>query len=254
MVVINTICISWGNVFGPEYVNRLSRGIRRKTRSDVRFFCLTDSRDGLDRDIEALDLGEEPFHEEMQETLKKAPRRGPMRKVSMFRPDLIPDLVGPLLALDVDIVVTGDLADLVTYAPGKVSMRRVWASPSRMVGVGHGSVLKFIPSKHSYLYEKMARDPQREILRANGSEQSYTSYAALEAGDFEPFPDSWIASFKYDCRPPRPLNLALEPKLPEEARVVCFHGRPKMHEAVEGYRSDPLHFTRSAGWLRDAWR
>jgi hypothetical protein len=197
---------------------------------------------------------EEPFHEVMQTSLRISARRGPMRKVSMFRPDLIPDLEGPLLALDLDIVVTQDLADLAEYAPGKVCMRRVWTTPSRMVGLGHGSVLKFIPSQHSYLYENIARNTQSEILRANGSEQSYTSYSAFEAGDFEPFPDEWIASFKYDCRPLRPLNLLMEPKLPAQARVVCFHGNPKMHEAVAGYRSDPLHFTRSAGWLREAWR
>ncbi|MDJ0637891.1 MAG: glycosyl transferase [Paracoccaceae bacterium] len=253
MSELNVICIRWGTLFGPEYVNRLYKAIKRNSRRDVRFFCMTDDRSGFDPDVEVLDLVEEPFHAKMMALLPKTARRGPMRKVSMFNPELIQDLNGPLIALDLDVVVTGSLDDLADYAPGKVCMRPVWTTPSRMVGVGHGSVLKFEPARHSYLYGNILADPEAEILKANGSEQSYTSYAAYDAGDFEPFPSEWIVSFKYDCRPPRPLNLVLRPKLPEDARVVCFHGRPKMHEAVEGYKGDPLHRTRRVDWLTEAW-
>ncbi|MGR3511939.1 MAG: glycosyl transferase [Paracoccaceae bacterium] len=253
MSELNVICIRWGTGFGPDYVNRLFRAIQRTSARDVRFFCITDDRTGFDPSIEALELVEEPFHAKMMETLSKTPRRGPMRKVSMFNPDLIPDLRGPLIAMDLDVLVTGPLDDLADYAPGKVCMRPVWTTPSRRVGVGHGSVLKFEPKRHHYLYGNIASNTEAEIVKANGSEQSYTSYTAYDAGDFEPFPTKWIVSFKYECRPVRPLNLILRPKLPEDARVVCFHGTPKMHEAVEGYKADPLHRTRSADWLKAAW-
>ncbi len=253
MTELNVICIRWGKLFGPEYVNRMIKAIKRNSSRDVRFFCMTDDRAGFDKDVEVLDLVEEPFHAKMMELLPKTPRRGPMRKVSMFNPSLIKDLNGPLLALDLDVVITGSLDELADFAPGKVSMRPVWTTPSRMVGVGHGSVIKFEPERHSYLYGNIASHPEREILKANGSEQSYTSYAAHDAGDFEPFPERWIVSFKYDCRPPRPLNLVMRPKLPKDARVVCFHGRPKMHEAVAGFKGDPLHRTLPVDWLTTAW-
>ncbi len=253
MSELNIICIRWGTAFGPEYVNRLLRAIARNSQRDVRFFCMTDDRSGLDKEVEVLDLVEQPFHNTMVELLPQTKRRGPMRKISMFNPNLVPDLRGPMIALDLDVVITGSLDDLSDYAPGKVSMRRVWAKPSRMVGVGHGSVLKFEPDRHSYLYENVLKNPRESILKANGSEQSYTSYAAYDAGDFEPFPDEWIVSFKYDCRPRRPLNLFSAPRLPNGARVVCFHGRPKMHEAVAGYNAGLLHRTRPADWLTTAW-
>lgn len=253
MSEINAICIRWGTLFGPEYVNRLRRAIVRNSKRDVRFFCMTDDRAGLDPEVEVLDLVEEPFHDKMMELLPKTRRRGPMRKVSMFNPNLVPDLNGPMMALDLDVVITGSLDQLSDYAPGKVCMRRVWAKPSRMVGVGHGSVLKFEPATHSYLYENILENPEEEIMKANGSEQSYTSYAAYDAGDFEPFPDKWIVSFKYECRPTRPFNLFLRPRLPKDARVVCFHGRPKMHEAVAGYKAGIFHRTLPADWLTQAW-
>lgn len=253
MSEINVVCIKWGHSFGHEYVNRLRRAIIRNTARDVRFFCMTDDRTGVDKQIEILPLVEEPFLAKMMEVLPRTKRRGAMRKVSMFNPALFADLRGPLVALDLDVVITGNLDELSDFAPGKVSMRREWKGCGPGTGLGHGSVLKFEPLRHAYLYENIARNTELEIIRANGSEQNYTSFTAQAAGDFEPFPDPWIVSFKYECRPMRPLNLLMRPRLPKGARVVCFHGQPKMHEAVAGYRSDPLHSTRPARWMQDAW-
>lgn len=253
MAELNVICMRWGTAFGPEYVNRLFGGISRFSQRDVRFFCMTDDRTDLNRDIEVLDLVEEPFHEEMMAVLPKTRVNGAMRKVSMFRPGLIPDLKGALLALDLDIVITGNVDDLADYAPGKICMRRSW-KPGRWPGVGHGSVLKFEPEAHSYLYEAIAANPRAEIMKAEGSEQGYTSTKANEAGDFEPFPDAWIINFKRHCRPRKPLNLILPPTLPRDARVVCFPGTPKIEEAIQGYRGSLLHWIWPAKWLKDYWR
>ncbi len=49
------------------------------------------------------------------------------------------------------------------------------------------------------------------------------------------------------------MNYVEAPKLPENARVVCFHGRPKMPEAVAGYRGSWLRWSRPCGWLKDHW-
>lgn len=250
----NVICMKWGNSFGPEYINRLYRGVRRYVQGDLRFFCVTDDHSGIRSEVEIIDYAPLPFASELESALALSPRKGPMQKIAMQNPDLISDLRGPLLALDIDIVVTGSLDELFSYAPGKVCMRRIWAKPSRRVGLGNGSACRFDPKVHHYLYEDMMRDPAGCVARAHGSEQSHVSWTAFERGDLCFFPDHWCASFKYDCRPTRPMNLFKSPVLPEGARLVFFHGKPKMSEAVHGYRSDPLHSTLPAFWLQDAWR
>lgn len=252
MVEINCICIKYGSAYGPEYVNRLRASLARNTRS-LRFFCMTDDPSGIDRNVELLDLPDETFSARMEKAMETAPKRGRLKKISLFRPDLIPDINGPLLVMDLDVAIVGPIDDLRDFAPGKVCMRREWRASGRAPSIGHGSVERFDPRLHTYLYEFMARDPEAAVAFGGGSEQTYTSASAARAGDFEPFPDSWIVSFKYDCRPPRPLNLLLAPRLQKDARVVCFHGRPKMDEAVDGYRAGPLHSTRACGWLRKAW-
>jgi hypothetical protein len=252
MAEINCICIKYGTAYGPEYVNRLRAALARHTGSDLRFFCMTEDRAGIDPGIEILALPDEPFAARMERALETTPKRGRLKKISLFRPDLIPDLRGPLMVFDLDVAIVGSVDDLWTHAPGKICMRREWRGSSRAPSLGHGSVERFDPKLHPYLYEFMAQEPEAAVALGGGSEQTYTSASAARAGDFAPYPDAWIASFKYDCRPARPWNLVLAPRLPADARVVCFHGRPKMDEAMAGYRAG-LSSTRPCGWLRKAW-
>lgn len=253
MPLTNAICLKYGTLYGPEYVNRLFMALRRNCGDTLRMVCMTDDASGIDGRIEILPLRHESFFDRMFAAAQTAPKIGRLQKLSLFRPGLIRDLAGPLLVFDLDVVITGRIDDLRDYAPGKVCMRLEWTKSKIVPTLGHGSVERFDPELHPYLYEDMARDPEAGVALGGGSEQSYTSICAANRGDFVPFPDQWIVSFKYDCRPVRPLNLFMAPHLPRNARVVCFHGRPKMSEAVAGYRAGPLHRTLPAPWLRDAW-
>lgn len=252
MTVTNCICMKYGTRYGAEYPNRLYAGLRRHTAADLRLICLTDDPAGLRPEIEVLPLVEEPFWPTMIAAMRRMGLGSPFRKVSMYRPGLVADLDGPLILLDIDVVIVGSIDVLRDHAPGKVCMRMDWAAGPGSGEFGHGSVEKFEPDRHGYIYETMARDPVAAL--GYGREQIFTSRTADAAGDFVPFPDAWIASYKRDCRPPRPLDLVLPPRLPPDARVVSFHGDPKMSEAIAQNRSGPLAFARRAAWLADAWR
>jgi hypothetical protein len=253
MEKLHCLCLKYGTLYGPEYVNRLAAALARNSEGRAMLWCLTDNPRGIDPRVKLLPLSVEPFADRMEAALITAPKRGRLKKISLFRKGLIPNHVGPILVLDLDIAITGDIAPLFTFAPGKVCMRRVWGGGGPSPSIGHGSVERFDPQLHPYLYDFMAENPEKAVAFGGGSEQTYTSKSAHRAGDFAAFPDEWIASFKYDCRPIRPLNLLFTPRLPAQAKVVCFHGRPKMDEAVAGYHAGPLHSTRPAPWLRDAW-
>lgn len=252
-MTITCICLKYGTAYGPEYVNRLRAGLVRHSRAPLRFLCMTDDAAGLDAGVEVLPLPVEPFAERMERALLSAPKQGRLKKISLFRPGLVPGHTGPMLVFDLDVVIVGPVDDLWAHAPGTVAMRREWRGSSRAPSLGHGSVERIDPALHAYLYEFMANDPEAAVAFGGGSEQAYTSASADRAGDLHYYPDAWIASFKYDCRPPKPLNLILTPRRPPEARVVCFHGRPKMEEAVAGYRAG-LASTRPCRWLGEAWK
>ena len=253
MPTTNVICLKFGTLYDAEYVNNLRRAVARNTRSTLRFFCVTDDARGLDPGIEVIALERQPYQDRMANLMQKSGWAAPFQKVGLHRPDLIPDIEGPLVFFDLDVLVVGDVDRLRDFAPGKLCMRRTWDNDPNSGHLGHGSVVKFEPRKHGYVWQDMVDDVDGAMALSRGHDQIYISRTAEKHGDFVPFPDEWIASFKYDCRPPRPLNLVLPPRKPKEAIVICFHGRPKMREAVDGFRSDPLHSTRRAAWIRDAW-
>ncbi|NVK58516.1 MAG: glycosyl transferase [Rhodobacteraceae bacterium] len=248
----NIICIKWGTLFGPEYVNRLYSGVRRNMSRPVRFFCMTEHAEGLHPEIEVLPLQVEPFAEPMAAALAVANRQGAMRKVSLFRPGLVPDLEGPFLGFDLDVVITGSLDEIHDLAPGTIAMRHDWTEKRKGRPTGHGSVFRFDPALHGFLYEDLASDAYREVEKARGSEQRYTSHKAMDRGVFTYIPGDWVVSFKYDCNP-FPGNWLHKPRLPEDARVVCFHGRPKMSDAIDGWNGSVIRHSKPCDWLRDHW-
>ncbi len=251
MTPATVVCIKWGTLFGPEYVNRLYSGVRRQLARPIRFFCMTEHAGGLHPDIAVLPLPTEPFHDAMTAALAVANRQGAMRKVSLFRPGLLPD--GPVLGFDLDVVITGPLDEILTHAPNKVAMRRDWVEARRGRPTGHGSVFRYDPALHPWLFDRIAADPAAEVAKARGSEQRYTSTLAQEQDAFAYLPDDQVVSFKHDCLGLPPVNYLRAPRLPANARVVCFHGRPKMPEAVTGYRGSLLRWSRPCAWLQEHW-
>ena len=51
-----------------------------------------------------------------------------------------------------------------------------------------------------------------------------------------------------------PLNWVRTPRKPANARVVCFHGHPKMPEAIAGYSGSALRYCKPTPWIADHWR
>ena len=251
-MVATIACIKWGTAFGAASVNRLYSGVRRNMRDAVRFVCMTEHKEGLHPNVEVVPLPDEPYQAEMDEALELANRQGAMRKVSLFRPGAIPNLEGPVLGFDLDVVITGPLDAFFTHAPGHVIMRHDWVEARKNRPTGHGSVFRFDPQHHGYLYSDLADAPTKEVETARGSEQRYTSHKAMDRGAFSYIPEPWVASFKHDCYARWPSNWWQVPDLPREARVICFHGRPKMEEALNGY----WHWLRGCPdvpWLRKYW-
>ncbi len=258
MTVANIVCIKWGDKYPAYYVNRLYLGVARFMSRKFRFVCFTEKPEGIIPEVEIQPLPVEP-HEDvliklMTTGMKMSTgiRRGAWRKVSLYKPGLA-GLEGPILGLDIDVVITGPLDDLFDYAPGKVCMRKDWQAEQRFRKFGNSSVFRFDPARHGYIYEEFAADPMGCALRAKGQEQRHTSWTALEHGDLEYFPRRWIASFKSDATPLPPLNLLVPPRIPVGTRVMCFHGEPKMEEALRGYRGKWYHAALPAKWLEDYW-
>jgi len=134
---------------------------------------MTESASGLDPDIIWLPLKEQSYECRMLEAQKSAyHKRGALRKVALFNPEIYSENDSAVLILDVDVLIVDEIDSLFDYAPGQVAMRKPFGSNPRPFSFGQGSIIKLEPKLHGFLYRNMANMPEKMVALANGYEQS----------------------------------------------------------------------------------
>lgn len=238
----NIICTKWGTKFGAEDVNRLYRMVARYMPPPYRFVCFTDDASGFQEGIEAYPLPEVPVVGHRQDHGWK--------KLGVFAAGA-GDLVGPTLYLDLDVAITADLMPFFEL-PGAFYVIRDYR-PVRVRNhyTGNTSVFRFEAGAHPDILDEVAAMGER-VMRDFRNEQEVISWYMQERGLLEYWPAQWCPSFKHDCVYPMPLGLLMPPRLPDEARVVIFHGRPKPEDAVRGWVGSKWYrVIRPSPWLAD---
>jgi hypothetical protein len=216
------ICINWGTKYGPAYINRLYGMVSRNITPPFSFTCFTDNRTGIRPEVQCEDLP--PINAVMPTgTL------GIWPKSRLWGPKL-GALTGPVLFLDLDLVVTGSLDPFFDYgAPGDVILSRNPARP--LEKLGQTSVFRFPVGALLPLQQRFEADPQG-VADEYRFEQRFVTRNA--PGGISLFPAPWVRHFRRECRQPFPLNYVLPPRLPKDARIVIFPGSLEPYHAIEG--------------------
>lgn len=202
------------STFGPETVNVLRRMVARHYTRPHRFVCITDDPAGLDPGIDVLPLWTDHAH-------VPSPHGGKnpscYRRLRVFSPEMAM-LLGPrFVALDLDVVLVADVTPL-------------WDRPEDFVIWGdthptthyNGSMLLMTAGARRKVWDTF--DPERsprEAMAAGcyGSDQGWISYC-LGRGEARWSRADGVYSFRNDlCQ-----DQATRRKLPENARLVIFHG------------------------------
>jgi len=191
-------------IFTPEWVDKLYRGVARNLKRPFRFVCLTDYTGEFEEDIEVIPL----LH---KWDTKQA-------KLEIFRPDL--DL-GRVLYMDLDTIIVGSLEDIASY-DGKFAALSDFSSPlNRHCGTG------FMLWEAGYghgIYEAFKQTTKEErvgVYRVGGGRGDqlfiyhHTPYSPhyvqrVWPGQFVSYRD-----VRFRCN----MN--------DEVRVVIFHGKDK---------------------------
>jgi hypothetical protein len=239
------ICLRWGQRYGLEYVNCLYSMVRRHTRRPLRFVCFTDDPSGYDPAIELKPMP--PF------TLPEYMRFHPFRRMFIWQ-ETLDDLTGNVLHLDLDMLVTGSIDDFFDFRPEMTfCVAENWTQRGR--GIGNMSVFRFRAGSHPYIWERFVADPAAAWKTYRNSQ----TYVCRNITEMAYWPDGWCVSFKHSLLPPWPLNFFMAAKLPPEARVVAFTGKPDPHEARDGYWPAKWYqkvykHLRPTPWIGEYWR
>lgn len=261
------VCINWGEKYGPPYINRLYAMTARNLTPPFSFTCFTDSAQGVRPEVRCLPLPELGFE-------LPATRWGIWPKSRLWG-ERLGDLEGPVLFMDLDLVIVGALDPFFEYGdPEDVILARNPTVP--LERLGQTSIFRFPVGKLKPLQDALKDDPVG-LPKRYRFEQRFVTRAAPGGVRFWPRP--WVRHFRIHCHRTPPLNYFLEPKLPRDARVVIFPGRLTPAHAIQGYwgrgyepgppwphirrafarefRHGPLrylrHYIRPARWVRDAW-
>jgi len=243
------LCMKWGTVFPPAYVNVLHNACRKHISGTFRFVCLTDDARGLDPAIEAHpipEIGCRPLHW----------RSGAWPKLSVFLRNLY-DLRGRALFIDLDTVITGSLdpffqetGDLIAVGAGKA-----WSKGAgNLHPTANTSVFAFTLGDQPQIVETYMADPDAAFEKFSIEQ----AFAEAHATSWRPWPHEWIASFKRHLRRSVLIDRFLPPRRPEPAvRVVAFHGHPRPIDVISEGRYNYEHFPHfgigPVDWVRDYW-
>ncbi len=230
--------MKWGTKYPASYVRTLRGMVSRHLAQPHRFVCVTDDDAGLADDMECLDLPAVPIE-------TNGPERGWL-KLGLFSPQ-VAALADRVLYLDLDVVITGDLSPLVaTSEPMTIMQDR------RRPAIGNSSVMSYDPSVFRMILEEYVADPKHARASVR-HEQTWISHIAQRENKLTFFPRVWCVSFKYDCAYTPPLSAMLTPRLPDDARVVVFHGVPEPSQAVSPSWTKWYRPLRGAPWIRHHW-
>jgi hypothetical protein len=249
------LTMKWGTLYSSDDVNRLAAQVRRHLARPHRFICFTDDANGLDPQVEAMDLPELGRPEGHADTR--------WRKLALFRRDL-GGLSGTALFLDIDLVVVDDLQPFFDL-PGDFfiirdddlfrpkPLRRVNRERDRFLhSVGNSSVFRYTIGDHAYVLDTYLADPAAATSGYEISQQ-FQSAQLAKHDNLHYWPKGWCVSFKNDCVPRNLMSYLKDPVMPEGAKIVLFAGAPKMEDVFAGRGHKWYRRIGRIDWLRKAW-
>lgn len=211
--------MKWGSRYGPDYVNRLFSSIKRHTKRKTNFFCFTDNKNGINKEVICRPIP--------QINLPEAISLTPWRKLSIWQYPL-DDLEGDVLFLDLDLVITGNIDRFFDFNPGKYCVIENWTQLGE--NIGNTSCFKFPVGTYDFIFKKFQLNPEL-IWKKYHIEQTFLS-AEIKEQCF--WPSDWCQSFKHNLLPKWPLRIWKPAMLPKDTSIVAFTGKPDPDDVING--------------------
>lgn len=246
---VNVICLKYGKRYPAEYVNKLYVGVSKHLKRPFSFYCCTDDPTALGQDIKVIPFPENPgLKSWWPHVLVKL----------MLTKNGFGGLKGPTLFLDLDLIIMDELDSFFDYEPGRFCIIHNWVNRRKSAlglrpKVGNSSIFRFDagPDSDSIYQTFLAEMDRAEDRTIFNTEQAFMTYAMKNPVWW---PESWVRSYKWNCRPVFPLNLIKAPTAPKDCKVLVFHGKPDPEEAIVGYKGKKIHHNmRAAPWIEKFW-
>ena len=242
------ICMKWGTLYAPDYVNVLYNACRANITGPFRFVCLTENTAGLRPEVETFPIPDMGLTPAMW-------KKGGWPKLSVLAADLY-GLTGRALFIDLDSVILGSL-DAMFDMPAPLVVIDV--GPNWRPGGGPGAqvagtgIFAFDLGQNPDYLDQFLNDPAGMVAKYR-IEQVYLQDIAQSIAFWPP---EWVVSFKYHLRRPVGIGLLMPPRSPgAQTRVIAFHGDPRPSDLLRhGWWGIFPHVGRGpVRWMVNYWR
>jgi len=233
---LTVVCWRWKpdpgyrSAFRPSTVRALRDMVRRHYPKPHRFLCVTDDPKGMDSDIETV-----PLWKDFAAVPSPHGRRNPScyRRLKAFAPE-IAEIFGPrFISIDLDTVITGDLTPIFERPEDFI----IWGETDPR-SFYNGSLFMMTAGARKHVLEQFDPKHSPRLAKAAGkfgSDQGWISYC-LGPGEATWGRQDGVYSYRVHIQPQGG-------KLPENAKIVCFHGG-----------QDPWgHQAQKLPWVREFW-
>ena len=241
------MCMKWGTLYPPEYVNVLYSAARKNITGPFRFVCLTSEAEGLHPDIEHYPIPDLGLQQRYWD-------KGGWAKLSVFAKDLY-GLTGRCLFIDLDMVIWNNIDAFFDF-PGEIvstDMGPNWKpKPGNGPKLTGTCIFAFTLGQNPEILDRFMADQDGMVAR----DRIEQVYIGNEAREMNFWPPEWVISFKYHLRRPVGIGLFLPPKPPgPENKVLAFHGVPRPIDLIRDrwWGIAPNTGRGPVKWMRDYW-
>lgn len=219
------VCLKHGQKYSADYVNRLYNMVKRNSKENFGFACVTEDSSGLDPNIRVIAIP------------KYLSLSGWWYKTWVFSQEL--PLNGTILFMDLDIVIIKNIDELWNYDNDKfVIIRDFNRSTVKTWDKFNSSIFKFQKGNFNFVWDNFIKDTS--IVRKLHGDQDWIFTQIKQ--NFKFWPDDWIRSYKWEVRNrqdvvrvagKRVFNQIDTPAIDPRTKVLVFHGEPKPEDVKD---------------------
>lgn len=125
-----------------------------------------------------------------------------------------------------------------------------WLKPTV---TGNSSVYRFTANQHPNILEHFINNQQR-IYQQHRNEQQYLTAYMQQHSQVNYWNPQSVISFKRQCLHGGIKNWFVEPKIPEHAKIIVFHGKPNPDQAIMGHSGKWFRKIKPAPWITEHWQ
>jgi hypothetical protein len=231
--MINIICLKWGEKYGFDYINKLYYSVIRNTTQKVKFHCFTDNPLNINKGV-------------IIHPLPYSNLESWWNKLYLFSNEIKIPVGEKMFYIDLDTLITDNIDDLLGVDVEKIVVLKDFLNGIAITAGSMGSgLMAWQHGNYVDIWDKFTVDPAGAIKQVSPhGDQHWIDFCVNNRVYWQDIFPNRVVSFKVHC-----LN-----GLPDNAAIVCYHGRPSIPESVTFTGKVWKFNITPQPWVLDYWK